>query len=89
MKHKNILVIGEAGYIGSVVVEELTKKGYNAIVYDNLSKGHKEAVSCTFVKGDISDKRLLDKTMEKYNIDAVMHFGSLIVIPDSMKNPKE
>lgn len=39
---KNILVIGGAGYIGSHTANLIKKQGYNAIIYDNLSKGHKE-----------------------------------------------
>ena len=42
---KNILVIGGAGYIGSHMVRMLAKQGYNPVVFDNLSKGHREAVA--------------------------------------------
>ena len=41
---KNILVIGGAGYIGSHTVKMLAEKGYNPIVFDNLSKGHLQAI---------------------------------------------
>lgn len=85
---KNILVLGGAGYIGSIVVEELFNKKYNVIVYDNLFKGHKEAVDCEFVKGDISDKKLLIKTIKKHKIDAVMHFCALSIVPESMNYPE-
>jgi UDP-glucose 4-epimerase len=87
MQHKNILVLGGAGYIGSIVVEELIGKGYNAVVYDNLSKGHREAVEGTFVQGDIADFDLLDETMKKFNIDAVMHFCALSLVGESMQKP--
>ena len=40
----NILVTGGAGYIGSHVGKKLAEAGYNVIVLDNLSKGHREAV---------------------------------------------
>ena len=39
-----ILVTGGAGYIGSVVVEELIRQGEQVVVYDNLSQGHRAAV---------------------------------------------
>ena len=42
--YKNILVTGGAGYIGSHVVQELKKKGFNPIVLDNLSRGNKKIV---------------------------------------------
>ncbi|WP_428047395.1 NAD-dependent epimerase/dehydratase family protein, partial [Candidatus Proelusimicrobium excrementi] len=57
---KNILVVGGAGYIGSHAVKMLKEKGYNAVVYDNLSKGHRQAVrGMEFVKGDLGDKKKL------------------------------
>jgi len=87
MQHKNILVLGGAGYIGSIIVEELIKKRYNVIAYDNLSKGHRGAVECTFVQGDIADSNLLNETMKKFNIDAVMHFCALSLVGESMERP--
>ena len=36
----NILVTGAAGYIGSIVTEQLVKKGNSVIVLDNLEQGH-------------------------------------------------
>lgn len=42
---KNILVVGGAGYIGSHTVKRLAEKGFNPVVFDNLSKGHREAVA--------------------------------------------
>ncbi len=86
--YKNTLVLGGAGYIGSVVVEWLIKKGYNVIVYDNLSKGHREAVDSILVEGDISDKELLSKTIRKYKIDAVMHFSALTEVGESFQKPE-
>src|ERR1044072_5246759 len=52
-----ILVTGGAGYIGSVVTEELVKDGHDVVVYDNLSKGHRGAVveGAAFVEGDLLD----------------------------------
>ncbi len=53
-----ILVTGGAGYIGSVVVEELLATGQTAVVYDNLSQGHREAVlpGAEFIQGEILDR---------------------------------
>ena len=39
-----ILVTGGAGYIGSVVVEDLQAKGENVVVLDNLVYGHRQAI---------------------------------------------
>jgi UDP-glucose 4-epimerase len=59
-----ILVTGGAGYIGSVVTEELINAGHEPIVYDNLVYGHREAVSpaASFVKADL----LAGKTFVAY-----------------------
>ncbi|MBR1980512.1 UDP-glucose 4-epimerase GalE [Candidatus Proelusimicrobium excrementi] len=85
---KNVLVVGGAGYIGSHAVKMLKEKGYNAVVYDNLSKGHRQAVrGMEFVKGDLGDKKKLAAVFKKYNIDAVMHFAAFIEVGESVKEP--
>ena len=60
---KNILVTGGAGYIGSIVVEELIKENHSVIVVDNLQEGHREAVlpDAEFYEGDVGNKKLLQK----------------------------
>jgi UDP-glucose 4-epimerase len=85
----NILVTGGAGYIGSIVVEELVKAGERVIVYDSLSQGHRDAVDprATFIKGDLADVVKLEATFQQHNIEAVMHFASSIVVPESVTNP--
>jgi len=84
----NILVIGGAGYIGSHAVKMLVKQGFNVTVYDNLSKGHKQAVKDTvFVKGDLGDKKKLAKVFAQYKIDAVMHFAAFTEVGESVKEP--
>lgn len=83
-----ILVIGGAGYIGSHICKMLSKNGYDVLVYDNLSAGHKEFIKWgEFVKGDLADKELLNKVFENYKIDAVMHFSAFIFVGESVKNP--
>ena len=85
----NILVTGGAGYIGSIVVEELVKAGERVIVYDNLSQGHKDAVDpqATFIKGDLADVVKLEAVFQQHNIEAVMHFASSTLVAESVANP--
>jgi UDP-glucose 4-epimerase len=85
----NILVTGGAGYIGSIVVEELVKAGEKVIVYDNLSQGHRDAVDsrATFIKGDLADIVKLEATFDQHSIGAVMHFASSTLVAESVANP--
>ncbi len=83
-----ILVTGGAGYIGSHVVKALGDKGYAVVVYDNLSKGHQDAVlHGKLVVGDLADTKLLDQTVKELNPDGVMHFAAFIEVGESVSNP--
>jgi UDP-glucose 4-epimerase len=85
----NILICGGAGYIGSNMTAMLVEKGYNAIVYDNLSKGHKAAVvqGAKFVYGDLADYDKLVRVLKGEKIDAVMHFAAFIEVGQSVDDP--
>src|SRR3954447_1783456 len=84
-----VLVTGGAGYIGSVVVEELIKDGHDAIVYDNLSKGHRAAVNskAKFVKGDLLEQDLLTSTLREQQIEAVAHMAAHSLVGESVEQP--
>jgi UDP-glucose 4-epimerase len=86
-----ILVTGGAGYIGSVVVEELVRQGDQVTVYDNLSQGHRAAVSpqAGFVLGDLANREALNELFAQNDFEAVMHFASNTLVGDSMKHPLE
>lgn len=85
-----ILVTGGAGYIGSVVVRELIHSGHRVTVYDNLLRGHREAVhpNARFVKGDVGDEDALNHLFRRTTFDAVMHFAALIEAGESMLVPE-
>ncbi|MDD5644653.1 MAG: UDP-glucose 4-epimerase GalE [bacterium] len=85
----NVLVTGGAGYIGSVTVELLAKSGHKAVVIDNLSEGHKNAVPerHTLITADIADGEKLDAVFTANKIDAVMHFAAHCYVGESVKNP--
>lgn len=87
----HVLVTGGAGYIGSVVVAQLLRAGHDVIVYDNLSKGRREAVDpgAQLVVGDIGDRAALDRLFSSTKIDAVMNFAAHIEAGESMKVPEQ
>lgn len=85
---KNILVMGGAGYIGSHTVKHLVENGYNVIVVDNLSMGHREAVKTDkFELADLMDKESLRVVFKKYPIDTVINFAGFIAVGESVENP--
>lgn len=85
----NVLVTGGAGYIGSVVVEDLIRQGDQVTVYDNLFQGHRAAVhpQAEFVLGDLADREILSDLFARGNFEAVMHFASYTLVGESMKQP--
>ncbi len=84
-----ILVTGGAGYIGSHAVHGLIQSGYDVVVADNLSTGHREALhpEAIFCKGDIRDRRFLKDLFEAHPIDAVLHFAAASLVGESMEDP--
>jgi len=86
----NILVTGGAGYVGSIVTEELLNKGYRVIILDNLQQGHKEAVlpEAEFILADICQAQQLEDVFNRFEIDAVMHMAAETVVEYSMTDPR-
>ena len=84
-----VLVTGGAGYIGSVVTEELIKAGHETVVYDNLSYGHRAAVQqpAEFVEGDLLDGEKLRGVLREHHIEAVMHMAAFALVGESVTNP--
>src|SRR6266550_3586592 len=84
-----VLVTGGAGYIGSVVSEELAKDGHEVVVYDSLYKGHREAVvkGARFVQAELADAPTLRETLSTYAIDAVIHMAADSLVGESCEHP--
>jgi len=86
---QSCLVTGGAGYIGSHTVAELARRGYRAIVLDNLSEGHREAVlDAPLEVVDLSDEKGLDRVFETHPVDGVIHFASLCYVGVSVTDPR-
>ena len=86
-----VLVTGGAGYIGSVVAEELINNGHEVVVYDNLQKGHRAAVNrkATFVEADLLDGETLGRTIRGNAIEAVVHMAAYALVGESVQQPAE
>lgn len=86
---KEILVTGGAGYIGSHTVKLLNERNYDVVVFDNLSRGHAEALPADvkFENVDLLDFAKLNESIGKYNIDAVVHFAAFAYVDESVKKP--
>jgi UDP-glucose-4-epimerase GalE len=86
----SVLVAGGAGYIGSHTVKALRAAGMDAIVYDDLSAGHRQAALLNHAPletGDIRDTGRLTGVMRAHGVTAVMHFAALLSVGDSVKDP--
>jgi UDP-glucose 4-epimerase len=86
-----ILVVGGAGYIGSVCAELLLDEGHQVAIFDNLSEGHRRAIDprAQFVEGDLADREKIGKTCSDGRPDAVMHFAASALVGESMQNPSK
>jgi UDP-glucose-4-epimerase GalE len=85
---QSVLVTGGAGYIGSHACKALARAGYRPVAYDNLTRGHRQAVRWgPFVEGDVSDRTQVAATLRNYQISAVMHFAAFAYVGESVADP--
>src|SRR6201996_1885024 len=84
-----ILVTGGAGYIGSHASPAPEAAGYQPVVYDNLSTGHRHFVRGPLVVGDLLDGAALKQAFAQHNIAAVMHFAAASLVGESMSDPQK
>ncbi len=85
-----VLVTGGAGYIGSVVAQQLLGAGHQVTIIDNLSHGHRRAVpkNAELVVGDLAETERLRALFQSHQFEAVMHFAAFIEAGESMKSPE-
>ncbi len=89
---EKVLITGGAGFIGSHIVEELVKQGFQVKVIDNLSFGKREnlasvAEKISFVKADITNYTKIEKEFK--GVDFVLHLAALRSVIESTKRPNE
>ena len=85
-----VLVTGGAGYIGSHTAKVLARAGFEPIVLDNLSTGHRWAVKWgPLIEGDLGDSTLIRDVIKTHRIQAVIHFAGLAYVGESMQRPQQ
>jgi len=85
-----ILVAGGAGYIGSHTVKELRARGYDVVVFDDLSSGRRDFVrDAELVVGDLMDRAAIRAAFRGRTVIAVLHFASLIQVGESYVHPRK
>ena len=84
-----ILVTGGAGYVGSHACKALAETGYLPVVFDNLSRGHREAVRWgPLVEGDLHDAARVVAALRDHDVTAVMHFAAFAYVGESVGDPE-
>ena len=90
---KNILLIGGAGYVGTVITSHFLKLGYNVRILDNFVYKNQESIQSylgdenyEFIKGDLGDMQILEKAAQ--GIDNVVILGGLVGDPITKKYPE-
>ena len=86
-----ILLTGGSGYIGSVTTELLCDDGHEVVVFDNLERGHVEAVDprARLIVGDLRESKGIRDAMQAVKPDAVVHFAAYALVGESMQNPMQ
>ena len=86
-----ILIVGGAGYIGSICAELLLDQGHEIAVFDNLSEGHRGALDprARLIEGDLQDRHAIDSALAAARPEAVMHFAASALVSESMRDPSK
>ena len=84
-----ILVVGGAGYVGSISVEAFVEAGHDVIAFDDISTGHTASVlkPARLVRGTIQDRARLMSLLRAEKIDAVLHCAAKSLVGESMADP--
>jgi len=93
MSYNRILVTGGAGFIGSHLMDELIKEGFEVTVFDDLSTGRIENIShhlekrkIRFIEGDVRHRKDVEEALD--GVEAVFHLAAITSVPYSIRHPK-
>ena len=84
-----LLVTGGAGYIGSIVAEQLLGAGHEVVVLDSLERGHRDAVphGAQLVETDLLDRQGVGDVLSQ-GFDGVLHFAAYALVGESVAFPE-
>jgi UDP-glucose 4-epimerase len=84
-----LLVTGGAGYIGSIVAQQLLEAGHEVVVLDNLVRGHRAAVpeGAQLLEVDLLDEPATREALTQ-GFDGVLHFAALALVAESVAHPE-
>jgi UDP-glucose 4-epimerase len=84
-----LLVTGGAGYIGSIVAAQLLAEGHEVVVFDNLERGHREAVpnQARLIEADLLDRETVSQAL-RGGFEAVLHFAAFALVGESVAHPE-
>ena len=90
MVDRKILVTGGGGYIGAHAVLTLIEQGFEPVILDNFSTGHRYATQgCEVIEADLRDAASFNSALTSKRFDGVMHFAAKSIVGDSMRSPLE
>ena len=90
-----LLITGGCGFLGSNLASHGLKKGYEIIVFDNLSRlGSTENLAWLktngefeFIHGDIRNKNDVTRLIQRTKPDAIFHLAGQVAMTTSLDNP--
>jgi len=81
-------VTGGAGYVGSHTCKLLSRSGFEVVVFDNLSRGHRDFVRWgRLIEGDLRDRPLLREALRWSRPDVILHFAAFAYVGESIEHP--
>jgi len=88
---RRVLVTGGAGYIGSILVDQLLERGFHVVVLDDLSTGHRQAVArgAGFVQGGVGNRELVEALLKRERIEAIIHLAAFALVAESVAQPRK
>jgi UDP-glucose-4-epimerase GalE len=86
---RTVLVTGGAGYLGRITAELLGQNGYQAILLDNFSTGHRDCVQgLPYFEVELTHLSEVETIFSKVgSVHAVVHFAAKALVPESVADP--